>query len=282
MGGILEDFLQGLLAGFLGNASGLAGFGAEAVLYPEKSIGFGFASGVTVFANLTKVLINVGTSVILFRFVKKGLETYGLYTDGDPDADPVGLVTNFFKAMAAALCFQSLYPYVAQIASGLLSQVLGAMTNYTGTGDDFFSWASVLQGLSSIVFWLGIIFFIAYIVLLVKFMMRGIELFVLRIGFPLACSGLIDNDKGVFEPYCKKIMQILLGMIAQIMLANIAIGLFIGTHYFWAIAAMLSAHKIPAVLSEFIYGGSSSGGGMGSKLMAANQVGSLLRGLGKV
>ncbi len=44
----------------------------------------------------------------------------------------------------------------------------------------------------------GLIFVICWLILYFSFMARGIEMMVMQIGVPLACVGLLDNDKGVF------------------------------------------------------------------------------------
>ena len=46
----------------------------------------------------------------------------------------------------------------------------------------------------------GLVFVIVYFILYFQFLMRGLEILILRVGMPLACVGLIDNDKGVFKP----------------------------------------------------------------------------------
>ena len=47
----------------------------------------------------------------------------------------------------------------------------------------------------------GLIVIIVYLILWIQFMMRGIEMLVMRIGVPIVCTGLIDSDKGIFSPY---------------------------------------------------------------------------------
>ena len=37
------------------------------------------------------------------KFLKKGFETYVLWSDGDADEEPIAILTNFFKAMACLL-----------------------------------------------------------------------------------------------------------------------------------------------------------------------------------
>ena len=61
------------------------------------------------------------------------------------------------------------------------------------------------MGLVTAIF--GLVFVIVYFILYFQFLMRGLEILILRVGIPLACVGLIDNDKGVFKPYMSKFFQ---------------------------------------------------------------------------
>lgn len=56
----------------------------------------------------TATMYNVGVSLMILKFLKKGYEIYVMGTDGDPDMDPLQLVTNFIKAMVVAVGF--IYP----------------------------------------------------------------------------------------------------------------------------------------------------------------------------
>ena len=62
-------------------------------------------AGVDLFQSLFDILFGFGVSLIVLKFLKKGFETYVLWSDGDADEEPLALLTNFFKAMAVAVCF---------------------------------------------------------------------------------------------------------------------------------------------------------------------------------
>ena len=46
----------------------------------------------------SSTIYNIGISLMILKFLKKGFEIYVMGTDGDPDMDPLQLVTNFIKA----------------------------------------------------------------------------------------------------------------------------------------------------------------------------------------
>ena len=92
--------------------------------------------------------------------------------------------------------------------------------------------------------------------------MRGMEILILRMGVPIACTGLMENDKGVFGPYMKKFFQSALTVVVQISLAKMSVGLMINSHVFWGIAAMMLALKTPKFLQEFMITTSAGGSPM--------------------
>ncbi len=199
----------------------------------------------------------------MLKFLKKGFETYILWTEGDADADPLLLLTNFFKALAVAVSFPVLYGWLADIVDELTNKLLTAVG--TGMQEDF---TTFISGISSAGLFTGIvslIFFIVFFFLYVQFLMRGLEILILRIGLPVACVGLLDSDKGVFRSYMQKFFQSTLAVIVQIVLAKLGVGLMLNGHVFWGLAAVMLSVKTPKFLQEFmIVSGGSPSGAMGT------------------
>lgn len=208
---------------------------------------------------LFQILLGVGVSLIILKFLKKGFECYVLWTDGDPDADPTNLVIRFIQAMVVAVSFPVMYGWLAEIVESLSDQLLeaiGASTDY-----DWQTWVTGISSLGIVTAIFGLIFIICYFLLYFQFLMRGLELMILRIGVPVACAGLLDNDKGVFKSYMKKFFQTALAVIIQICLCKLGVGMMLNMHCFWGIACMILAIKTPKFLSEFLL--ITEGGGSG-------------------
>ncbi len=66
-------------------------------------------TGIEFFSLLMPITYGIGLSLIILKFLKKAFDIYVLWTDGDPDADPFLLLTNFIRAVGTALVFQWLY-----------------------------------------------------------------------------------------------------------------------------------------------------------------------------
>lgn len=213
-------------------------------------------------SEIFEIFFGFGVSLIVLKFLKKGFEQYILWTEGDADSDPLILLTGFFKALAIAVSFPTLYGWLAEIIEDLTDQLIKTISN--GMETDF---TSIITGISSAGLFTAIvslIFFICLFLLYLQFLSRGLEIFILRVGLPLACVGLMDSDNGVFRTYIQKFFQSTLAVLVQIVLAKMGVALMLNTHVFWGLGALLLALRTPRFLQEFIVVSGGHGGGIGT------------------
>lgn len=157
---LIIEFLEGLFD-FLGNEM-LNGIVPLALHAEDYMSGLGISG----FDTLFNIFLDFGISLIILKFLKKGFEIYVLWTDGDADADadPVQLLTNFFRAMAIALTFPILYGWLAEIVADMSDKALNAIglssnANFT-TLINTLSTAGIFSVISFLVFF--IIFILLY------------------------------------------------------------------------------------------------------------------------
>ncbi len=211
---------------------------------------------VDVIGHLFNYFYGIGVSLILLKFIYKGLNVYVFWDGGDPDTDPMIFLTGFVKAMVIAISFPTLYKWLADIIMKSTDDALYLLTGYTES-----QLSGMIEFVSGGLFTaiLGLIFIVLYFILYIQFLTRGVEILILRIGLPLACSGLLDADKGMFKPYIQKFFQSTVAVLVQIILAKLGIGLALNAHFFWSIAVVIAALRTPRFLQEFLL---VSGGGM--------------------
>ncbi|WP_129721368.1 conjugal transfer protein TrbL family protein [Xylanivirga thermophila] len=264
---LIIEFLEGLFD-FLGNKmlTGIVPLALHAEQY-MKGLGIGG------FDNLFKVFLDFGISMIILKFLKKGFEMYILWTDGDADADPVLLLSNFFRAMAIALTFPILYDWLAEITTDLSQKILEVVG--LNANMDFAGLLANMStgGLFSVLSFL--VFFIIFILLYIQFIKNGLEILILRIGVPLACIGLMDADKGVFKTYIQKFFQAIFTVIVQLLLAKLGLALMFSGHMIWGIAANYFAVKTPHFLQEFLI--IPGGGGITNNLYSSARLMQMLK-----
>ncbi|MDR1320674.1 MAG: DUF6102 family protein [Gracilibacteraceae bacterium] len=215
--------------------------------------------GTNLLESLTEVIFGFGVSLIILKFVKKGFDTYVLWNGSDAEEEPYYLVINFVKALAVALCFPAIYGWMADIVTDMSAQILQAV----GEGTTY-TWAAWVSGVSSagiVTAIFALVFMICYFMLYFQFLMRGLEMLILRVGIPIACAGLLDNDSGVFKNYLATFFKSMLTVIVQIALAKLGVALMLNMHIFWGVACMILALRTPKFLAEFVLPATSGGHG---------------------
>jgi len=234
-------------------------------------------AGVDLAQTMFDIIFGFGVSLIILKFLKKGFETYVLWTDGDADEEPLSLLTNFFKAMAVAVAFPTIYGWLGQIVEELTDQLLAAIG--AATAYDWAAWVSGISSLGLVTAIFGLVFIICYFLLYFQFLMRGLEIMILRVGVPIACAGLLDNDKGVFKAYSQKFIQSTLAVVIQISLAKLGVGLMLNMHVFWGVACMILAIKTPKFLGDFLISTGGGGGGVVNNVYHSVRLVQMARGL---
>ncbi|MCX8075238.1 MAG: DUF6102 family protein [Clostridia bacterium] len=211
------------------------------------------------FDGLKAIILSFSISLIILKFLKKGFDVYILWVEGDTDTPPLTFITYFVRSLVIAISFPVLYEWMITVAKDFTNKILTTLNVSDQVGlTTNLAQVSVVSIFSAI---FGIIVLIMLFLLYIQFIMRGIEMFILKLGFPLACVGLVDSDKGVFAPYVKKFFQSIVTVIVQIALAKIVILLIVSDQLINATAVLLVTLRTPKFLSEFmlISGNGSSG-----------------------
>ena len=116
---------------------------------------------------------------------------------------------------------------------------------------------------------MSIIALVMLFVLWVQFIIRGAEIFVLKLGFPLACVGLVNADGGVFTQYISKLLKSMLTVLVQILCCKLGLFLLFSGQLIYTIAMIILAIKTPKMLQEFMLGG--GGGGISNVIITASK-----------
>lgn len=255
---LLVLLIVALLNGAIAYINGLLTGIVPITLYAERYMTT--VTGSNIADTLFNILFGFGVSLIVLKFLKKGFETYILWSDGDADEEPISLLTNFFRALAVAISFPTLYQWMASIVEDMTNKLLTAVGVATDSG--WQAWVSGISSAGLVTAIFGLIFIICYFMLYFQFLMRGLEIFILRVGVPLACVGLLDNDKGVFKTYLNKFFQSMLAVVVQIVLSKLGVGLMLNMHVFWGVACMVLAIQTPRFLQDFLVTTGGGGGGV--------------------
>ena len=250
----MESILTGLITSIIGGADNVINSAFNGLIdmcfNSENYLTTNFGSSVISFSNLKALILSLSISLIVLKFLKKGFDMYVMWTDGESDTPPLTYIVYFIRAIVVAVSFSVLYDWVIQVATSFGNSILTAM-NFT----DNVSLATT--GLFTAI--VALIAMILLFVLYIQFLMRSLEMFVLKLGFPLACVGLVNPDGGVFKSYSEKLFKSVLTVLVQIILCKIAIILILNVKMLFGIAAIIMAIKTPKFIQEFMLGGGTGG-----------------------
>ena len=257
----MEGILTGLISNVIGGADTVINSAFNGLIdmcfNSENYISSNFGSTVIDFSQLKALILTLAISLIVLKFLKKGFDMYIMWTDGEADTPPLTYIVYFIRAIATAVCFSILYDWVVDIAKSFGETMLNTMNMA-----DNISLTTTIANIATTGLFNSIVALIGLIllfVLYIQFLMRALEMFVLKLGFPLACVGLVNPDGGVFKSYSEKLIKSILTVLVQIILCKIAIVLLINVKMLFGIAAIILAIKTPKFLQEFMLGGGTGG-----------------------
>lgn len=239
------------------------------------------ALGTGLTATLGDFFIGTGTLLMTIAFLSKGFGTYILYDSGDPDTDPLQLLTLYFKGIAVITGGGFIIDFFSKVVNDLLTSIMNIFKNILSFDEG--SWKDCISSmlpedpdeliarLLMIVF--VIIFSILFWIMFFTILKDGLELWIIKVGLPLACVGLINADKGIFKNYVMSIAKILVTILVKISLCHMGFTLIVacqqvdGTGFIYTcfgvimgIVCMIMAFSAPKLLQEFMVAG---GGGNG-------------------
>lgn len=224
--------------------------------------------------------------LLILKFVKKVLDVYALQSDGDANSDIFVIITNFCKAMVISMSFTTIWSWIFEIAFDFGWDLVSAMN--LGNGD---SLVNAIKGIGEsspdTPLYIIVPIFAGLSSLLILIQLKnGLELWILRLGVPLACCGLLDADQGVYKQYMKTLLKAVLTILVQIFLLNLSVYIITGINLdnlansimlgAYAIMMVVVAFATPKLLSEFLV---SKQGGGGLVMQAVYMGSSLLRGV---
>ena len=235
----------------------------DSIIFPERSL--------PVFSEVFDALYNISycltMSLILLMTLYNGFSIYILWKDGSPEENPFEIIIRYLCAIALVFCFKEIY----YIAGSIVEDIIGHINSVLSIPHDTSS-INVAEGIAS--FPVGavcsIIFMIVYVVQLIKAMVstmsKGIELFILRIGFPIACVDAVSPQASSFNSYVTSFVKAFFSVIVMKLLVSLSIAIFINNFnplgLVWSIASLVMVNKGSHLLNQFIIPIQGGSGGM--------------------
>lgn len=259
-----EEILEAISTVSLQNIYKLEHFFAHQIHIDYNSIYIGVAS--------------VSLGLLLLLYLKKGFEIYILGIEGDADVDPIVHLINVVRVIAVIVGFNTIFDLSIEIMGKLMSVLFTKNDGKFNALDIAFA-LKLSTILFSILYIIVVILIIKIIIQLIK---RSIELFILRIGVPIAALGFLNSDKGIWSIYVRKFAQEMITVVLQIFLFILGTEIFATQKEIFpmliGISILSASLKLPQFLSEIIVMPSQGNafGKIHSSLMIFNSVKSLI------
>ena len=216
--------------------------------------------------NALNLMYGVMVLLLFLKFAWKGIKVYTLWRDGDADVPPTQMYTNAIVAVVTAMMFPSIYKLIGRFILSFGNRLIEEFPAFSlENGPGAFDAIGAI-GL------INVFYFIIEIILSIVILSQGIELFVLRMGVPIAVSGMVDTDGGVWKPYTAALVKTFASILVRIVLLGLSFRVIVANSLIstaLAIALCLTAFKMPRILGQIIMPGTQSAGGAARTVMMA-------------
>lgn len=165
------------------------------------------------------------------------------------------LVIGMLKAVIVMLCFKEIYTIGVGIVEEFLNSILGVVNvSKINLADTLLG--NIQGGIFTAVACL--VMLICWLLLVCQFIMKGIELLVMRIAIPFASIGLLNSDEGVFPDYIRGFLMTAFTVVIQLTLLNISIATIMINKLIYGIAIAVVAVNTPSIMGKYMVKPSSS------------------------
>ena len=207
------------------------------------------------FNAIYEVVFNFATYLLVIVFIAKAIKTYFMMREGDNEQNPVQLVIGMLKAVIIMICFKEIYTIGVGIVEEFLNSILNVMPLQNTNLADALS-SNIQGGIFTAVACLVLL--ICWLLLICQFIMKGIELLVMRIGIPFASIGLLNSDGGVFPDYIRSFLMTAFTLVIQLSLLNVSIITLLTNKLIYGIAIAIVAVNTPMIMSKYMIKPSAS------------------------
>lgn len=251
---MLVELIQNFISGSASTLNSIFNSMLNLVFFIERELTY-IQNGVTSstynvdFNQIYNVIFNYATYLIVIVFIVKAIKIYFLMRDGDNEQNPVQLVIGMLKAVIIMICFKEIYNIGVGIVEEFLNSILSIMSIKSLNLSEALL-TNIQGGIFTAVACL--ILLICWLLLICQFIMKGIELLVMRIAIPIASIGLLNSDGGVFPDYIRSFLMTAFTLVIQLSLLNLSIVTLVNSQLIYGIAIAVVAVNTPMIMGKYM------------------------------
>ena len=251
----MADMLVELIEKFIGGAeatlNSLFKSMLNLVFFMERELGnLKLANGNYInFNSIYETIFNYAIFLLVIVFIVKAINTYFMMREGDSEQNPLQLCIGMLKAVIVMICFKEIYYIFVGIVQEFLNSILNTM-QIQGTNLSEILLGSMAGGIFTAIACLVLL--IVWLILICQFIMKGIEILVMRLGIPFATIGLLNSDQGVFPEYIRGFLMTAFTLVVQLSLLNLSILTLVNGHLIYGIAIAIVSVNTPMILNKYM------------------------------
>lgn len=260
---IFQDFFQDLTSFFGQVLANVMGFSQEVLKLDLVQSAIHYAQA-------------LAFTLLVLKTMNEAFQTYILYENGDPDADPGGLLVRTAQAAAIIAFMPELVKYVFEFGAKVSSDVAGLSVGKAGIADWTFIIGAIIQSGGMVIVIMMIIFVVMLLIVAFQATIRGAELARISILGPIMALNITSNNKSMWSSWFRQLVIICTAQAIQIFMVRGAMSLMTneavtGGGVVLILGWLWVAIKTPKYLEQFAYSTGFTGAAGG----AAKQAGSM-------
>ncbi len=197
----------------------------------------------------------VATVLVSLMVVKQLFSVYILETDGDSESDPLSYLVKTSISLALIWTCPVITNLLISYAGELYEFIQGRYNVEVGMNNNFrqmLADTGELSPLSLVLF--AVIYTIAMVLLVIKAALRGVELAIIEIVYPIFCVDIVTTSQERWKTFFSSYIVVALGYIIQLLCLNLSYCYGSGTEkWIYGLAFLFFAVKAPNWLEKFAY-----------------------------
>jgi hypothetical protein len=164
-------------------------------------------------------------TILVLKATNEAFQTYILYENGDPDADPGGLLVRTAQATAIIATLPWIVMQIFTFGTKLALDVAGLGTGKTGIADWAFLTTVILDTGGSVIALFCIALAIMLLIVAIQATIRGAELALMAVLGPIMALNITSTNRSVWSAWFKQVIIVCTAQAIQIFLLQGALGL---------------------------------------------------------
>lgn len=170
--------------------------------------------------NATHYAQALAFTLLVIKAMSEAYQTYILYQNGDPDADPSGLLIRTAQAVAIISTLPFIVQQVFEFGSKVSHDVAGLGVGETGIADFAYMVSAIAASSGAVIPLFLIVIAILFLVVAIQAAIRGAELTLMSVLGPIMALNLTANNRSIWSAWFKQLVIICTAQALQILMLN--------------------------------------------------------------